>query len=206
MIINWLNCNPNLKKLAKFFSSFLSFPSWAVDDKNWIQCILTDKVLLKETLLLVFISIDVKAFLTILVWQFISKWALWRAYNIFTPKKWFFYYHYHFKGTEKIKIIIIIETWQENSPNNHKSTKVEWFVFSWNFTIKQGWWEIPRSRHLSFVKSIETKVWESWNNTSYYYCKWLYVTKVARHQPWTFLPVLHHTSCLKYILTKWLMM
>ena len=57
---------PKVKKFVYFFDfqSLLSTPPWAVDDKNCIQC--TNKVLVKETIALVYISIDFKAFLNIL--------------------------------------------------------------------------------------------------------------------------------------------
>ena len=58
---------PKVNKFAYFFDfqSLLSMPSWAVGDKNnCIQC--SKKVLAKETIALVYISIDLKAFLNIL--------------------------------------------------------------------------------------------------------------------------------------------
>lgn len=62
----WNMSIPKVKNFAYFFllSVPLSTPSWAVDDKNCIQC--SNKVLVKETIALVYISIDLKAFLNIL--------------------------------------------------------------------------------------------------------------------------------------------
>lgn len=62
--IFWKTTRPNLKAFANVLNPFPSSPSWAVDDKNRIQYI--NKVLVKETPALVFISIDLKAFLALL--------------------------------------------------------------------------------------------------------------------------------------------